>query len=108
MPSMAIMDLAGASLFIMLIATPLMLEKVPKNGFYGFRTRASMEGSEEEWYRLNRIAGCGMFVSGFVSVISCLIVPDFVLNESSAIAICAGVLVISLVAAAVVAALQQR
>jgi len=46
-----------APAFLMVIAIPLILKKVPKNGFYGFRTPKTMAGSDEQWYRINREGG---------------------------------------------------
>ena len=38
------------------VSVPLVLGLVPRNRFYGFRTRAAME-SDSAWLRINRVAG---------------------------------------------------
>jgi SdpI/YfhL protein family len=43
-------------LTIMLLAIPLILKKVPRNAFYGFRTALTM-ASDDTWYRANKISG---------------------------------------------------
>ena len=104
----ALISLAGCSLLIMVISLPLMLERIPKNGLYGFRTRASMSSSEDEWYRLNRIAGSALFIAGFVSLAACLIMPSFLSNATLLTQICTCILLISVIVATVFALSQQR
>jgi uncharacterized membrane protein len=103
----ALLGLAGSALLIMIVSIPLMLERVPKNPLYGFRTNKSMSGSDSEWYRINRIAGAGLFIAGFISLIACLIVPRLIDNGQTAVFSCGGVLLVAIVTATVVTYLQQ-
>jgi hypothetical protein len=51
--------IVGNLLFALLqfcIGLPLLLRKVPRNSFYGFRTRAALE-SDERWYDINAYHG---------------------------------------------------
>ncbi len=41
-------------LSVIALAIPLMLEKIPRNHFYGIRTRRTLS-SNEIWYYANRI-----------------------------------------------------
>jgi uncharacterized membrane protein len=54
---------AGAGLLIFATAIPLILRRVPPNGIYGVRTKASF-ASESDWYRINAIGGRYLAVSG--------------------------------------------
>jgi uncharacterized membrane protein len=53
-------------LFIAL-AVPLILQKVPINCVYGFRTRKTMANAAT-WYKANRFFGCGLVVAALVSL----------------------------------------
>ena len=52
-------------LTIILLAVPLILQKIPRNGFYGFRTVFTMS-SDEVWYHANKIAGFSLLVAGIL------------------------------------------
>jgi len=56
--------LFGGVLFI-LLGLPLKYEKVPRNWFYGFRTRKTLS-SDEIWYAVNRVSGIDMIRTGLV------------------------------------------
>ena len=62
-------------LTIMLLAIPLILEKVPRNAFYGFRTASTM-ASDETWYRANKISGIALLVAGLLWLILGLTLPN--------------------------------
>ena len=47
-------------------SVPLILNVVPPNGVYGFRTRQTLT-NRELWFRANRFAGCAFFVASGVS-----------------------------------------
>lgn len=79
----------------MLIAIPLILQKIPKNGFYGFRTPKTMTGSDEQWYGVNREGGIGIFIAGSVSLLACIVVPLFIHGPSQVVRICSEILVAS-------------
>ena len=103
----ALTGIAISSILVMLLAIPPMLEKVPKNGLYGFRTKTTMSASEPEWYRVNRIAGIGMFIAGFVGILSCVVVPWLVGDVQSVGPLCSAILVLSVVLAAAITYIQQ-
>ncbi len=52
---------------MVLISIPLILETVPPNGVYGFRTRYTMS-SPSIWYPANAFAGWTLLVAGIVSI----------------------------------------
>lgn len=83
----------------MVIAIPLILKKVPKNGFYGFRTPKTMAGSDEQWYRINREGGIAIFIAGSISLLASIFVPVFVRDQSQVISICSEILVASILIA---------
>lgn len=56
---------AGVGVLIFILAIPLILRRVPPNGLYGVRTRASFS-SASDWYRINAIGGRYLAVSGLV------------------------------------------
>ena len=51
------------AIVLIVLAVPLILEKIPRNGFYGFRTPYTFS-SDEVWYRANKIAGVTLLVAG--------------------------------------------
>jgi uncharacterized membrane protein len=59
---------AGTGLVIFGLAIPLILRRVPPNGIYGVRTKASF-ASESDWYRINSIGGRHLAVSGLLILI---------------------------------------
>ena len=59
---------AGVGLLILALAIPLILRRVPPNGIYGVRTKASF-ASESDWYRINVIGGRYLAVSGGIILI---------------------------------------
>jgi uncharacterized membrane protein len=50
-------------LTIVVLAIPLILQKVPRNGFYGFRTPLTMS-SDEIWYYANKVSGIALVAAG--------------------------------------------
>ena len=56
------------STFFIAMAVPLVLQKVPPNRVYGFRTRKTMS-NEVIWYKANRFMGCGLVASALVSLV---------------------------------------
>jgi uncharacterized membrane protein len=51
---------------IAVASIPLILNVVPPNGVYGFRTRQTLT-NRELWFRANRFAGCAFFIASGVS-----------------------------------------
>lgn len=66
-----VLFLFGGLLFI-LLGLPLKYEKVPRNWFYGFRTRKTLS-NDEIWYAVNRLTGIDMIRTGAVVTASALI-----------------------------------
>ena len=52
---------------ILALSIPMILDKVPPNGAYGFRTPKTLE-SEEVWYPANRAAGWFMLAAAVLSI----------------------------------------
>lgn len=53
------------SSLIIVFSIPMILGKVPRNLFYGFRTSYTMS-SDAVWYRANRDAGISLLVAGVI------------------------------------------
>jgi hypothetical protein len=70
-------------LTIIAVAIPLILEKVPRNGFYGFRTSFTMS-SDEIWYRANKISGVALLAGGVFWLLLGQILPNVMDSSQSA------------------------
>jgi uncharacterized membrane protein len=57
--------------FLIAISLPMMYDKVPPNGFYGFRTPRTMS-NPNLWYPANRVAGRNMVLAGLIVIITAL------------------------------------
>ena len=55
------------------ISLPLIYDKVPPNGFYGFRTPRTMS-DPNVWYPANRVAGRNLAVAGAIVATTALVV----------------------------------
>jgi uncharacterized membrane protein len=62
MNELLLLYIAGA-VMLMLLALPLLCEKVPPNRLYGFRVRATLE-DRTLWYAVNRYAARRLIWSG--------------------------------------------
>jgi uncharacterized membrane protein len=51
---------------IAVVSIPLMLNVVPPNRVYGFRTQQTLS-NRELWFRANRFAGCALFIASGTS-----------------------------------------
>jgi len=51
-----------------ILGFPLFLKKIPPNRIYGFRTRA-LRNNTNLWYKINRICGKYLILSGILLVI---------------------------------------
>ncbi len=58
-----------------------MLNLVPPNEFYGFRTRQTL-ASRELWFRANRFAGCALFLASAVSAVVLTFLPEYASGRS--------------------------
>lgn len=48
-------------------ALPLVMQKVPPNWWYGFRTRRTLS-DPDIWYRANYLGGIGLLYAGIISL----------------------------------------
>jgi hypothetical protein len=67
-------------LTIILLAVPLILQKIPRNGFYGFRTVFTMS-SDEVWYHANKIAGFSLLVAGILWLVLGRVLPGLIHDQ---------------------------
>jgi uncharacterized membrane protein len=74
------MLLLAVALSIVVLAIPLMLGKVPRNHWYGFRIERTMV-SDEAWYRANRIGGRYYLFAGLAMLAAVLVAPAWVVAE---------------------------
>jgi hypothetical protein len=70
-------------LTIIALAIPLILQKVPRNGFYGFRTAFTMS-SDEIWYRANKISGIALLAAGVFWLVLAYVLPGVMHDDRSA------------------------
>jgi uncharacterized membrane protein len=82
---------------IAVASIPLMLNVVPPNGVYGFRTRKTLT-NRELWFRANRFAGCALLIAAGTSAAIFVAQPEYASGHSLAGVV---VLVVPLVAALV-------
>ncbi len=64
-----------AGLLLVSLSLPLMLRKVPPNGLYGFRVKATLE-DPELWYDVNAYAARGLLICGVVIVTSAILLAQ--------------------------------
>lgn len=68
----AILSTLVVGLLGVLLAIPLLLNKIPRNGLYGFRTPLTLS-SDEVWYPANRFAAKGLILWGLLNLIAALL-----------------------------------
>jgi uncharacterized membrane protein len=81
----------GIGMVILGLAIPLILRRVPPNGIYGIRTKASF-ASESDWYRINSIGGRHLAVAGVLIFIVGVVGFFLPLSMFTAYSISAGVI----------------
>ena len=71
------------SLILVAISVPLILRRVPPNGFYGFRTPRTL-ANPTLWYEANVFSGWSLLLAGVVTALlasfcpaSWFAIPDF-------------------------------
>jgi uncharacterized membrane protein len=57
----------GLCVVFIVLSIPLILEKVPPNGLYGFRTRKTMSDTAI-WYKANKFLGYSILLSSVLSL----------------------------------------
>jgi hypothetical protein len=70
-------------LLIIALAIPVILEKVPRNYFYGFRTPYTMS-SDAVWYRANKISGVALAIGGAVWLLLGQVLPHVMDSRQAA------------------------
>lgn len=75
--------LALVPVLIIIVAIPLLYDKVPRNRWYGFRTSTSLS-SDGLWYMSNRIAAKGMCIAGVIWLLTALILPHLMSDPQRA------------------------
>ena len=68
---------------ILVVSIPLMLQMIPPNRIYGFRTRQTLS-NRELWFRVNRFAGCALFIAAGTSTVVFLALPEYASGRSIA------------------------
>lgn len=63
----AVLMLTLAAVPMMVLCIPMILGKVARNAFYGFRTSATL-ATDRVWYPANRAAGWAMLIAGGTQV----------------------------------------
>jgi uncharacterized membrane protein len=62
------------AIIILIISVPLVLGLIPKNRFYGVRTRKTLS-DERVWYAANRFGGWLFIISGLIYLGIAAVVP---------------------------------
>jgi uncharacterized membrane protein len=83
MPRALLLTLA-VPVVLILVAIPLILEKIPRNPLYGFRTAYTMS-SDEVWFRANKISGVALLIAGFVWLCLGMLLPAVMASMQSAV-----------------------
>ena len=68
---------------IAVASIPLMLNAVPPNHIYGFRTRRTLS-NRHLWFRANRFAGCAFFIASVISIAIFVLYPEYSSGRSLA------------------------
>ena len=68
---------------LIVLSLPLILEMVPRNRFYGFRTEQTLS-SDDVWYPANRVAGSALAVAGGVWLAAALLASRLASSPSRA------------------------
>ena len=66
---------------IAVVSIPLMLNVVPPNRVYGFRTQQTLT-NRELWFRANRFAGCALFIASVTSAAVFAVHPEYASGRS--------------------------
>ncbi len=75
----------GSGVLLMLLSLPLLWGKVPPNGLYGFRIRATLD-NPSIWYPANKYAAKRMLWSGAAFTVAAVVlyfIPDITVDEYS-------------------------
>ena len=91
------------------LGIPLLLGRVPPNGFYGCRTKKTLS-NERIWYAVNRVTGRDLIIGGVAIVLAALGIYLFGqrLSPNHAAIILLAILVSSVVVMVINSLLAQR
>ncbi len=62
------------ALIFFIVSVPLLFGLIPRNRFYGVRTRKTLS-EDRVWYAVNRLAAAGLMIAGVVYGLVALLVP---------------------------------
>jgi len=96
----------GLPLITIAVALPLVMEKVPPNLWYGFRTRKTLS-DPAIWYRANYLGGVDLLFAGIIALIVNAVVAVTV-DPILALPIESAVMISTAMGALVLWALQMR
>jgi uncharacterized membrane protein len=82
---------------LMVIALPMIANKIPPNPFYGFRVRKTLE-NPEIWYKVNEYSGWRFFIAGAVITLASMALSLLPGMEMSTYSLVSGGLNILLIA----------
>lgn len=68
------------------LSIPLILERVPPNSFYGFRTHKTLS-DEKIWYEVNRLSAFDLLLAGIIISLSSILMAIFGRNWNMELAI---------------------
>ena len=95
-------------LSIIALAIPMILEKIPRNRYYGFRTPFTMS-SNEIWYYSNRVSGVAMTLAALFWLLMSLVLTTTMPNSRVALAVAGTLGAVALLAALAISyALTRR
>ena len=91
-----ILSFAGLGLLYMLLSIPMIMRRVKRNPWYGFRTPKTLS-SDRIWYAANEHSGRMLFFTGFITLLaSILLAPFGFLSEAAYALTCTLVMTVTL------------
>lgn len=63
---------AALGILMILLAIPLIQNKIAPNSWYGFRTRRTLS-DERVWYAANRYAGKALLIAGIIMTVAAVV-----------------------------------
>lgn len=66
----------ACAVLLIVVALPLALRKIPRNGIYGYRTRATM-ADDEIWFDANAHFGRGLIIASMVGAFAGYLIDHF-------------------------------
>ena len=72
----SLVTILACALVLAMIAIPLILRKIPRNGTYGFRTAKTLS-SDEIWYDVNAYFGRAFLIANVTTVVLMILLYQF-------------------------------